>query len=123
MVWDSKQCGYTEAIGGRRFKLTDWKTHRWGTESSAINLPIQGAGASMKEIAILETYKKVDDAKFCLDLHDASFFYVPADKLESKAKELDVVLNSIDYNPYWGFTPAIPLPYESKFGDNFSKVK
>lgn len=123
VVWESKQKGYTECFGGRRFKLTDWKSHRWATESSAINVPIQGAGASMKEIAIVETFTKVDDAKFCLDLHDASFFYVPTEKLAEKTKELDRVLNTIDYEKYWGFKPSIPLPYESKFGDNFSKVK
>lgn len=123
VIWESKQSGYTTCFGGRRFKLSDWKTHRWGTESSAINMPIQGAGASMKEIAIAETYEKVSDANFCLDLHDASFFYVPEELLKSKAKELDNVLNTIDYKPYWGFSPSIPLPYESKFGDNFSKVK
>lgn len=123
VVWESKQAGYTEEFGGRRFKLTDWNSHKWGTESSAINMPIQGAGASMKEIAILETYKKVDGAKFCLDLHDANFFYVPTEMLETKRKELDQVLNTIDYEKYWGFKPAISLPYESKFGDNFSKVK
>lgn len=123
VVWEGKQNGYVETFGGRRFKLTKWKTHRWMTESSAINVPIQGSGASMKEIAIAETFAKVSDAHFCLDLHDASFFNVPLDKLESKAKELDEVLNSIDYHPYWGFKPAIPLPYESNFGKNYRDVK
>ncbi len=123
VIWESKQKGYTEVFGGRRYKLCEWKSHRWMTESSAINVPIQGAGASMKEIAIAETFAKVSDALFCLDLHDASFFYVPLDKIEEKAKELDHVLNNIDYTPYWGFTPSIPLPYESNFGKNFRDVK
>lgn len=123
VVWEAKQSGHTEAFGGRRFKLTKWKTDRWMTESSAINVPIQGAGASMKEIAVAETFHKVRDANFCLDLHDASFFYVPLDRLKEKAKELDDVLNSIDYEPYWGFKPEIPLPYESNFGRNFRDVK
>jgi DNA polymerase I-like protein with 3'-5' exonuclease and polymerase domains len=123
VVWESKQAGYTEAFGGRRFKLTKWSTDRWMTESSAINVPIQGAGASMKEIAVAETFNKVDDALFCLDLHDASFFYVKSELLESKAKELDHVLNNVDYEPYWGFKPEIPMPYESNFGRNFRDVK
>ncbi len=123
VVWDAKQQGYTEAFGGRRFKLTKWKENRWMTESSAINVPIQGAGASMKEIAVAETFAKVNEALFCLDLHDASFFYVKKDILESKAKELDDVLNSIDYEPYWNFKPSIPLPYESNYGNNFRDVK
>lgn len=123
VVWSSKQSGYTEAFGGRRFKLNEWSTHRWQTESSAINVPIQGSGASMKEIAILETFQKVKDAKFCLDLHDANFFYVRKEIIEEKSKELDKVLNSIDYEQYWGFKPEIALPYESNFGFNFKDVK
>lgn len=123
VIWESRQKGYTEAFGGRRYKLSDWGSHRWITESSAINVPIQGAGASMKEIAIAETFAKVPDAYFVLDLHDASFFYVPEDKVEEVAKQIDDVLNNIDYTRYWGFKPCIPLPYESKFGKSFAEVK
>lgn len=123
VVWDSRQSGYTEAFGGRRYKLTLWSTDRWMTESSAINVPIQGAGASMKEIAIAETYQKVPDAFFALDLHDASFFWVPEDRVKEVSAQLDHVLNNIDYAPYWGFTPAIPLPYESNYGNSIADVK
>lgn len=123
VVWEAREKGYTEAFGGRRYKLHKWQTDRWLTESSAISTPIQGAGASMKEIAIAETFKKVPEAKFCLDLHDASFFYVKEDRIKEVAAELDNVLNNIDYEPYWGFKPEIPLPYESNFGKNFRDVK
>jgi DNA polymerase I-like protein with 3'-5' exonuclease and polymerase domains len=126
--WDevvalSKEMGYTEAFGGRRFKLRNWSTNAWQTESSAINVPIQGAGAAMKEIAILETYLAEKNARFALDLHDASFFYVPLGDHEQVFKNLDRILDNIDYAPYWGFTPKIPLPYESKFGFTFADVK
>lgn len=123
VVWDSKQKGYTETFGGRRYKLTDWTTHRWITESSAINVPIQGAGADMKEIAIKETYEKVPEAMFLLDLHDANFFYVPVGRAQELHDKLDRVLNEIDYSRYWGFVPPIPLPYESKRGKTFAEVK
>ena len=123
VVWDSKQSGYTEAFGGRRFKLSKWHSDRWMTESSAINVPIQGAGASMKEIAIAEMYVKNPSSQFALDLHDASFMYVPEENHTRSIKELDETLANINYSKYWGFTPSIPLPYESKFGVNFSQVK
>lgn len=122
VVWDSKQNGYTEAFGGRRYKLTQWSKYRWMTESSAINVPIQGAGASMKEIAIKETFENVPEAIFCLDLHDASFFFVKEED-RHLTEQLDKTLNEIDYEPYWGFKPSIALPYESKFGITFSDVK
>lgn len=123
VVWESKNKGYTETFSGRRYKLTDWGTHRWITESSAINVPIQGAGADMKEIAIKETFEKVPEAIFLLDLHDANFFYVKQEDAERLHVELDNCLNGIDYSKYWGFVPAIPLPYESKRGKTFAEVK
>lgn len=123
VIWESKQKGYTETFSGRRYKLTDWGSYRWATESSAINVPIQGAGADMKEIGIKETFEKVPEATFLLDLHDASFFYVKKEDAERLHKELDAVLNGIDYEVYWGFAPEIPLPYESKRGNTFAEVK
>lgn len=123
VVWESRQRGYTDTFSGRRYKLTDWQTHRWITESSAINVPIQGAGADMKEIAIKETFEKVPEAIFLLDLHDANFFYVPKGMGAELHKRLDDALNNIDYSKYWGFVPAIPLPYESKRGLTFAEVK
>lgn len=123
VVWDSKKSGYTEVFGGRRYKLSKWSSDRWMTESSAINVPIQGAGASMKEIAICEMMQKNADCLFALDLHDANFMYVKEDEVKQKSEELDHTLNNIDYSKYWGFTPPIPLPYESNYGINFSDVK
>jgi DNA polymerase I-like protein with 3'-5' exonuclease and polymerase domains len=123
VVWESKQRGYTETFSGRRYKLTDWGSHRWITESSAINVPIQGAGADMKEIAIKETYDKVQEATFVLDLHDANFFFIPESKAAELHERLDDVLNGIDYATYWGFELPIPLPYESKRGKTFAEVK
>lgn len=123
VIWESKQLGYTWTFGGRRYKLSDWQTHRWITESSAINVPIQGAGADMKEIAIKETFEKVPEAIFLLDLHDANFFYVPKATAADLHVKLDEVLNGIDYSRYWGFEPAITLPYESKRGKTFAEVK
>lgn len=122
VIWDSKQKGYTEAFGGRRYKLCEWGRYRWQTESSAINVPIQGAGGSMKEIAIKETFEKVPEAIFCLDLHDAGFFFLKEEDMHLTAK-LDDVLNGVDYEKYWGFVVPIPLPYDSKFGSSFAEVK
>lgn len=126
--WDevvqfAKQHGYVESFGGRRFKIHEWGSRSWQSESSAINVPIQGSGASMKEIAIVETYIGEPRAKFLLDLHDASFFYVPSDQATEINANLDRILNNIDYEPYWGFKPVIPLPYESKNGKSFADVK
>ncbi len=123
VIEDSRRKGYTDTFGGRRYKLTDWNSHRWITESSAINVPIQGSGADMKEIAIHETFLKVPEAIFVLDLHDASFFYVKKEFADSLHAKIDSVLNEIDYSKYWGIDLAISLPYESKRGATWAHVK
>jgi DNA polymerase I-like protein with 3'-5' exonuclease and polymerase domains len=116
--------GYTEALGGRRYKLTDWSGRRiWQTESTALMTPIQGSGASMKNIAIAETFDKVTDAHFALDLHDASFFWVPEDRAKEIAKQIDDVLEHINYETYWAREIPIKLPYESKIGKTFADLK
>lgn len=116
--------GYTECFGGRRYKISKWDDrNRWISESSAINMPIQGAGASMKEIAISVLSRKVPEAIFSLDLHDATFCYIP-ENIKKQAEEAILnCLNNIDYESFWGFTPPIPLPYESAIGSNFGDVK
>lgn len=123
VIWESKQRGYTSSFSDRRYKLSEWSRFRWNTESSAINHPIQGGGADMKEIAIKECYDKVPEAIFLLDLHDANFFYIPEDRADEIHKKLDHVLNNIDYESYWGFEMPITLPYESKRGRTFAEVK
>ena len=123
VINDSRIDGYTEAFGGRRFKLVDWNSDKWMTESSAISFPIQGAGASMKEIAISEIYKKVPEFEFALDLHDATFGYIPEENAEEIRAKVDAVLANIDYEYYWGFKSEISLPYDSKMGESFKDVK
>lgn len=122
IIWEAKRLGYVEVFGGRRYKLTDWATHRWATESSAINVPIQGAGASQKEIAIKEVFDQVPEALFAMDLHDAGFWYIKESDLHI-TREIDRVLDNINYEKYWGFKPSIPLPFESMCGNNFGDVK
>lgn len=116
--------GYTECFGGRRYKIYRWDDKmRWTSESSAINMPIQGSGASMKEIALSVMTKKIPEAIFSLDLHDAMFSFAPVDQLDDVSEALLEVLNEIDYESFWGFEPCIPLPYESGTGLNFGEVK
>lgn len=115
---------YTETLGGRRYKITDWSSKRsWQSESTALMMPIQGSGSSMKNIAIAETFEKVKEAQFALDLHDASFFWVPKERSKEIAKEIDDVLANIDYKKYWARDIPIKLLYESKLGESFADVK
>lgn len=122
-IAEGKLNGYVETLGGRRFKLKFWREERWGTESSAIMVPIQGSGAAMKEVAIAELHKKHPEFKFCLDLHDASFGYVKSEIAAETFKRVEQTLNTINYAPYWGSHPDVELPYEGKMGKSFADVK
>lgn len=127
--WDdsislARSNGYAETFGGRRYKITNWESNRvWSSESSALMTPIQGSGASQKNIAIKEIYENVPEADFALDLHDATFDWVPIEGGVRVAKHLDEVLMEIDYSKYWGFVPKIKLPFESHIGHSFADLK
>ncbi len=119
----AKAIGYSETFGGRRYKIHMWDTDRWASESSALMVPIQGSGAAMKEIAIKEIYEKFEEVYFCLDLHDASFFYCDRELMDELDKEVLNTLNRVNYEAYWGFKPTCPLEYESACGLSFKDVK
>lgn len=122
-IYEARTNGFAETYGGRRFKISEWNTDRWLSESSAIMVPIQGSGASMKEVAISQLAKEFPEFNFALDLHDASFGYTKSDIAPRIFKEMEEFLNSIDYGPSWGFKPSIALPYDGKMGSTFADVK
>lgn len=122
-IYDARTKGYAETFGGRRFKINNWQQERWGSESSAIMVPIQGSGAAMKEVAISALAEQFPEFHFALDLHDASFGYVDSDISTRIFKEMEEFLNNIDYTRYWGYKPEIPLPYDGKMGKTFADVK
>jgi len=65
--------------------------------------------------------RKIPEARFIMDLHDASFFLAPSRECH---EEIGYVLNSIEYEGIWCNVNAnIPLPFEGKFGLSFKDVK
>lgn len=126
--WDetvatARALGYTESLGGRRYKLSEWGGNAWSTESSAINFPIQGSGADMKEIAIATLFQKFPEVFFGLDLHDCMFNFTDSKYSQELRVEVLKTLNEIDYSKYWGFELPCPLTYDSGHGKTFRDVK
>lgn len=116
----SRASGYATTAADRRYKIEDW-SRAWVAEQTAVSLPIQGTGADHKLIALATVSKKIPEARFLLDLHDASFFVAPNEECH---REIGEVLNSIDYAPAWcNVNCNVPLPFEGKFGDSFKDVK
>jgi DNA polymerase I-like protein with 3'-5' exonuclease and polymerase domains len=120
----AKANGYAQTFSGRRYKIHDWGSRKtWMSESSALMFPIQGGGADMKGIAVAEIYENAPDSSFALDLHDATFVYVPEDRAEEQKMLIDDILRNVDYRKYWGIDLPIKLTYESKMGSTFADVK
>jgi DNA polymerase I-like protein with 3'-5' exonuclease and polymerase domains len=123
--WDraiefSRGSGYATTAADRRYKINDW-SKSWSAEQTAISLPIQGTGADHKLIALATVQRKIPEARFVMDLHDASFFLAPNKECH---EEIGSVLNAIDYEPIWcNLTTNVPLPFEGKFGTSFKDVK
>jgi len=111
--------GYTETIARRRYELSDWSSHRWGTESSAINTPVQGSGSDQKDLIIWLVSEQFPEIKFVSDVHDEGIFFLPEQHADELNIEIVHFLNGIDYEKYWKREIPIPLTFEGQLGDNF----
>lgn len=122
-IHKAKELGYAETLGGRRFYLTHWSgDYRWGTESSAINFPIQGTGADMKELAVAILTRKCPDFEYAFDLHDALFGYVDINMPNSRLLEMREILNNLPYKQVWGVDLPIPLLWDCQVGPNWGEM-
>jgi DNA polymerase-1 len=121
----AQEVGYAETLGGRRFYLSMWSGDRkWGTESSAINTPIQGTGADMKELGVaILTRTYPDEFEYAFDLHDALFGYVDEDMPDSRLLDMRKTLDDLPYKEVWGFEPPIPLPWDCQVGPNWGEMR
>lgn len=111
----AKDKGYAETLSGRRFYIHDWSSDaRWGSESSAINFPIQGSGGCMKELAIAAIATQFQVLDFAWDLHDGLFYYydTDGDPLPMVRRVRDM-LDNLPYEKAWGWTPPIPMTWDA----------
>ena len=123
----AKEAGYAETLAGRRFGIHSWSgDDQWGSESSAINFPIQGSGADMKELAIAIMHAKHPEFVFTYDLHDG-LFYVLDVKTEDQARALILkartTLDNLPYKSAWGWTPSIKFPWDAAFGTDWGHME
>lgn len=123
-VWEAKDKGYAESIGGRRFHLKFWSgKYEYGTEQSAINFPIQGSGGDHKNAAISILARKFPEASFRLDLHDGIWYYLPIDHAKELALDMRDTLNKTNWSRLWNRDIKLPLPFGAKIGPSFGEVK
>lgn len=129
--WDNaiqkaKRLGYAETLAGRTFLTPEAffnsEKDRWSTQSRAINHPIQGSGADMKELAIAMLHKKFPELLFAFDLHDGLFFYVKQGTPMELLFEAQRALDNLDYDSAWGVQPTVPMIWDGDFGPNWGHM-
>ena len=123
----AKEQGYAETLAGRRFAIHSWSgDDRWGSESSAINFPIQGSGADMKELAIAIMHAKHPEFTFHFDLHDG-LFYILESNNEGLAQAAILnardTLNNLPYKSAWGWDPTISFPWDAAYGTDWGHME
>ncbi len=118
---------YVETFAGRRVQLLDSfdGSNGWSLASTAINYRIQGTGADQKylALAVLRPYMVTHGIRFAWELHDGIYLYVPDAKVVKCVPEIQKMLLILPYARAWGFTPPIPLPWDSKVGKRWGDLK
>jgi len=126
----AREFGYVETIAGRRVQLghyQSWGDQKWNHESTAINFPIQGAGADQKylALAIARNYLPRVGGRFLMELHDCMFLRVPKGQGERAARDLKHLLSNLPYRQAWKLDYHLPVafPVDVKRGPHWGALK
>lgn len=127
---ETAQKGYTETFFGRRRYFPDINSKlpfmKASAERMAINAPIQGTGADITKIAMIEVERFIKskdldkDVRLLLQVHDELVYEVKENIVESVAPEIKKIMqNVIDPKKTHGVT----LAANASFGDNWVETK
>jgi len=112
----SQESGYAESLSGRRYGIT---SSDWVGQSSSINMPIQGSGADLAEIAISSVHKAFPDVIFQIQVHDSMTWIIPE---SMDPLELQHFLNNKDYAHYFGRSMCLTFPLDCAVGVNLGEM-
>lgn len=124
----AREFGFAITLGGRRFKIqylnSDDDKLVWSSEQSAINHPIQGSGADMKQLAIAIIASLFSHFRFAWDLHDGIFYrLVNSPFALEQILEVRHALNHLPYKEAWGWEPSIPMLWDASVGPDWGSLK
>jgi DNA polymerase I-like protein with 3'-5' exonuclease and polymerase domains len=122
-IKQAQENGYAESIAKRRYHIDNWTSMKWGSESSAINFPIQGSGADHKDLAIAYVAAKFPELIFVLDLHDGLWYLIPEDYAEEHALEARDALNKLNFSEIWNVEDRVKFTFDAQLGDNFLNIR
>ena len=114
------ESGYAETLMGRRRYLPDIKSAnfqvRSAAERMAINMPVQGTGADVMKMAMLQVQEALGErdlfSRMILQVHDELIFELP----EAEAEEVSGLLHEIMPS---AIEMVVPLKIDVKLGDNW----
>lgn len=128
-IYKARKNGYVETVAGRRVLLdnsavTD-KSEQWSLDSTAINFPIQGAGADQKylALAVLRNYLPKVEGRFYFELHDGLFVVVPHKYADRAVREVKHLLSNLPYQKAWGVALPIKFPVDAKMGSSWGALQ
>lgn len=127
---ETAQKGFTETFFGRRRYFPDIHSKlpfmKAQAERMAINAPIQGTGADITKIAMLQVDKFLKqkglegDVRLLLQVHDELVYEIKENIVESVAPEIKKIMqNVIDPKK----TKGVTLSANASFGDNWTETK
>ena len=125
----AKANGFVETVAGRRVHVGpeyEWtEDSKWGRESTAINFPIQGAGADQKylALAILRDYLPRVEGRLYMELHDGIFVVVPKRHADRAIVEIRHLLSNLPYKKAWGVSLPVSFPVDAKRGPSWGQLK
>jgi DNA polymerase I len=116
--------GYVTTLLGRRRRIPELRSRKWGTRSLgerlAVNTPIQGSAADIIKVAMVNAHGALRDAglgtRLVLQIHDELLFEAPAAEVEA-AKEIVVraMVDAYELDP--------PLAVDIGSGPNWLAAK
>lgn len=119
---EAKKNGYVETLTGRRRyfpELSGSGPQVAAAQRMAVNMPIQGLGADIIKIAMIDLKEILDknkDVRLILQVHDELVFEIKDNKLTSLAERIkDIMENSYKLN--------VPLKVDVTYGDNWEEME
>lgn len=118
----ARETGYAETFFGRRRYIQELKSNmpqvRSAAERAAVNMPIQGTGADIIKLAMIEVHKELkkhDGAHLLLQVHDELVFEVSKKSLSAIARMVKHVMETV-------VDLAAPIVVDLKCGPNWGEL-
>lgn len=124
LISDAENKGYVSTIFNRRRYIRDIHASNYNlrefSKRTAMNAPVQGTGADIIKLAMVELDKALEDnhlhAKLILTIHDEVVLNVPQNEIEKTIKLTEDVMTNV-------IKLKVPLVVSTSYGKNLYETK